>query len=1631
MSGEITQFTSLTPQFLSGSRSTINRVASGDEKPKEPKEKFITGTPGGEPLQTPVLKLNVGSENTNGADPIPVTVEAKDTSATPVVTDEIQAPEAGFKAVSPLGALVTLVDANPVTQTDSPDLLALSGVQTASSTEKPGFVNPLAGVSKETMGPLGDILELSTTATAGEVKEALCVRQPEIHKWATHHKTYNKELDLLLYEHDSDGNMVYDDETNKPKQKDLPVEVLRAFEAHWTEPNPPAGTKELIAANLGGTGENKGDYPVSDLAPEDKKMHADQMTQLLVAYKDRGHWDDVSRFYEKMRGVNPELGKYEIPREYYIVSLNKQKRIKESINESEALINERVEAVNHGPMGFIEASRRNMYRSLGINGEVLAGMGKAYKVVHQQAEKQIDEKVANADFGALFAQLTQTDQADWKIGDSTVGEVANKKAGDRFSKRFGEIMAKDDAGEASKELLDFVEKATGTNREAWSPGEGGSEGLYAQLKGSENPIATVEKYTGTKLEGWAFRQEAVAETASAPLNKVAGKVVRGIRKRDDLNALAKEMTGTEVKGQLAKTAVSGKMDELLESVTTRGNLDEELVDRVSNNSSTPVGKNLLKASRKALEVSRDYYLAGFGVDVEYYPGINVVYNELNLGNHKSAKGLIPIVQYAVMREGGETATDYWSLATQMELGAIGDQPKTVHDLLPRLFTSAKAGWELDITASNLEDLAEKRRDDGQDASLIDFVTKKFRERQAAGFPASDDFSVSDFVTKAQKELAATHDVSGSPPVLTAEEQTRKEATDKILSKAKHFQNVFTSKFVGGSWKFVSRGGVSDRPINRQTVRALREVNKHLGLDDLKGPDDFPVFHDLAVRYIDAKFDLIDELTQVRHMEDLGSETHHKRDTFTQSRHDVFHSRTSGSADTNLAVEIMLGQSDCRDTDATYQVMFDLWKRDQQTQHLQSAIDAVIDGHESLQTSSMDKANDWDGIQVVSMDLAFNADVHLKVGEDGEPMKYKIERDDQGRMIRRKDGDFNRWSDGSVCALEDHSMPFLLKLDDKGLIKSAEEDGMRAVDPFYQDFWQLGNLPVDPLGILSEKGLALGVAGVPADDNKPVELFGTPTRYSGAAPQDIRGEAGQVKMGGLEVAMNDLSPLLSENNELSHLTEAITGMVTGNAKARVLNAVMSRMLNQAAKESHTIWYRSKSREVMDPKSPFLGAAPEKVAITKEAKAMERPAFESWIQDQAPEGFDIPKWKMDALHEAPEGAVVFDPAFQTYAEMLDSGKAVRRTGEAAVAPLATALYLQDFRHNEDLSFVLENILDGTDKKGKEELEKVNRVAYLASQITLGERAYDNTISVMENTDETKSLQGRKDFHPWHQIDAEDPVLAGLDAYTLQPAAEWMMAKLDDAGTNSGRAILEQAIGDMVEAGAERAHNVGWKTSKDDALANPADPFVGWASVRNRISSNTPEVADMSREQIAEFYSIPVEQISETKAEAIREATRKAVAEGKTKGSDITHTLYKPYKEVAAEKEDGGTRFVGQNSVPLMTLALYLSDWRGSETDSAEGLKQVLQGLADGSDKEGLKTVSMLNHVAFQAAQLTQGERSFETQVPVQRNTGETTVVKGNASMALFDDASEGDLANNAAKAEASTLFLQRDLKDLVEH
>ena len=99
-----------------------------------------------------------------------------------------------------------------------------------------------------------------------------------------------------------------------------------------------------------------------------------------------------------------------------------------------------------------------------------------------------------------------------------------------------------------------------------------------------------------------------------------------------------------------------------------------------------------------------------------YPGVNAITLLIEKGDEdalKDADRLVPLVSFAVVRRGGAASSDYWDLATVLELSAIGNEWKLVNRILPKTLAAGKASWMIETTRDNLL-LLKSARDRGSE-----------------------------------------------------------------------------------------------------------------------------------------------------------------------------------------------------------------------------------------------------------------------------------------------------------------------------------------------------------------------------------------------------------------------------------------------------------------------------------------------------------------------------------------------------------------------------------------------------------------------------------------------------------------------------------------------------------------------------------------------------------------------------------------------------------------------------------------------------------------------------------------------------------------------------------------------------
>ncbi len=134
----------------------------------------------------------------------------------------------------------------------------------------------------------------------------------------------------------------------------------------------------------------------------------------------------------------------------------------------------------------------------------------------------------------------------------------------------------------------------------------------------------------------------------------------------------------------------------------------------------------------ALDDAIAAYTRGFEADPrDYYPGVNAVTLLIEKGSEdamKEADRLVPLVVFAVARRGGATSSDYWDLATTLELACIGNDWATAGRVLPRVIAAARESFMPRTTADNLDLLKQARQRQGQELPQVDGIIATLRQR---------------------------------------------------------------------------------------------------------------------------------------------------------------------------------------------------------------------------------------------------------------------------------------------------------------------------------------------------------------------------------------------------------------------------------------------------------------------------------------------------------------------------------------------------------------------------------------------------------------------------------------------------------------------------------------------------------------------------------------------------------------------------------------------------------------------------------------------------------------------------------------------------------------------------------------
>ena len=134
----------------------------------------------------------------------------------------------------------------------------------------------------------------------------------------------------------------------------------------------------------------------------------------------------------------------------------------------------------------------------------------------------------------------------------------------------------------------------------------------------------------------------------------------------------------------------------------------------------------------ALDDAIDAYTKGFEADPrDYYPGVNAINLLMQKDDTEALKEvarLLPLVSFAVERRGGASSSNYWDLATVLELACIGDDWATANRVLPKAILAAINSFETATTLGNLRLLKRARERTAREVAKLDGILNEFSVR---------------------------------------------------------------------------------------------------------------------------------------------------------------------------------------------------------------------------------------------------------------------------------------------------------------------------------------------------------------------------------------------------------------------------------------------------------------------------------------------------------------------------------------------------------------------------------------------------------------------------------------------------------------------------------------------------------------------------------------------------------------------------------------------------------------------------------------------------------------------------------------------------------------------------------------
>ena len=404
---------------------------------------------------------------------------------------------------------------------------------------------------------------------------------------------------------------------------------------------------------------------------------------------------------------------------------------------------------------------------------------------------------------------------------------------------------------------------------------------------------------------------------------------------------------------------------------------------------------------------------GFYATYEFYPGINLVYNQMELTKLTGDASLIEkafndaeLVMYAAKKAGAERTSDFWTAATLLESSIFAGE--VTPQMAQHCLETSQHDWELGATIGNLKGVAEA-----------------ISVQLASGVL---DPATTERLAKVLTSIRGNGENPGVVSILEGESvlsiDTEITPNDTILSHG--FMYGETTTFIGGNIQF--GGQLQSHVVNRFDVKVAHSVMEHFGLDAISTVEEFNQRIDGIIR---TQFG-------TAALEDLHSDAHAVYDSQMKNLLDTL--GINGDADksvvdsrTNVMVDFLLGKGDCRQHAHAKQLIFDSWK----TFRLNNLIGALKDAHGTSDTVDDERTRQHIEELLSKQMMVFDSTVESRIVMESF---YHPQHDVSGSLIESSEFE----------PVEDHTWNGIVTFDKTGHVVSLE-----MADSFYQDEYGFG------------------------------------------------------------------------------------------------------------------------------------------------------------------------------------------------------------------------------------------------------------------------------------------------------------------------------------------------------------------------------------------------------------------------------------------------------------------------------------------------------------------------------------------------------------------------------------------------